>query len=113
MLHDRFTDKDIELSYHKCGPVMNSCQSIIDEQHGHGHGIFNDCCTFNPNNLTCIELPWSEDDVHKFLDKVLTEYKALMALYTKGTGGGPGVSEYYADCWLCLAECVVEYIPAM
>ena len=80
----------------------------MDERHG--PGTFANYCTFNPNNITRLDLPWSENDVMQIFLKMVAEYQAMMDLYTKGTGGGPGASEHYADWMQRPAECVVGYI---
>jgi hypothetical protein len=43
-------------------------------------------------------------------EKMVAEYQAMMDFYTKGTGGGPGAPENYADWQHRPADCVVGYI---
>lgn len=107
LLHDRFTDKDVNISLPTAWTCDATRQAIDDR---HGPGTYDAACTFNPNNLVRIVLPWSESEVKAIFDKMLTEYQSVMHFYTKGTGGGPGAPEHYADWWHRPAECVVGYI---
>ncbi len=51
---------------------------------------------FNPNNLYCISLPWTEKEVTAIFNTVLVEYNAAMINWMKGTGGGSGAPENFS-----------------
>jgi hypothetical protein len=104
MLHTKFIDNEVVVELPETW-TSEETQETMDERHG--PGTFADYCTFNPNNLACLELPWTEEDVMRIFEKMVAEYQAMMDFYTKGTGGGPGAPENYADWMHRPAECVV------
>lgn len=104
-LHTRFTDREVVIELPELW-TRNSTKQAIEAKRG--DGAFDRLCNFNPNNLARIALPWSEADIKAM--KLLAEYQAMMDLYTKGTGGGPGAPENFADWWMRDAECVFGYI---
>ena len=107
LLHARFIDKEVIIKLPEEWTRVET-QETMDERHG--PGTFANYCTFNPNNVARLDLPWSQEDVMRIFEKMVAEYQAMMDLYTKGTGGGPGASEHYADWMHHPAECVVGYI---
>ena len=107
MLHTKFIDNEVVVELPETW-TSEETQETMDERHG--PGTFANYCTFNPNNLARLELPWTEEDVMRIFEKMVAEYQAMMDFYTKGTGGGPGAPENYADWMHPPAECVVGYI---
>ena len=107
MLHSKFIDKEVVVEIPEAWSSEET-QQTMDERHG--PGTFANYCTFNPNNLARLELPWTAEDVMRIFEKMVAEYQAMMDFYTKGTGGGAGASEHYADWMHRPAECVVGYI---
>ncbi len=59
-------------------------------------GTFDIYGKFNPKNLVCIALNWTQKDVSGIFAKVVFEYQVCMKKYTMGTGGGPGAPENFS-----------------
>jgi hypothetical protein len=107
LLHMRFIDKEVIVPLPEMW-TRDETRAAIEEKYG--PGSFETYCTVNQNNPARIALPWTENEVKKIFEKLLTEYNAVMEKYTMGTGGGSGAPENYSDWWVRPDEIVVGYI---
>ena len=106
-LFTRFVDKDVLITLPASWTKEETKQSIDERS---GEGTYDRYCVFNPNNLRRIVLPWTEKEIKLVFLKMLAEYQAVMDLYTKGTGGGPGAPENYANWMHCPDDCIQGYV---
>jgi hypothetical protein len=68
--------------------LTDAAREKVDSHYG-TEGVYDDL-QFNPNNSVRIHMPWTKKESNAMVASVLVQYRKMMALYTKGTGGGDG-----------------------
>jgi hypothetical protein len=93
MLHRKFIDEEVVVKIPAKWTYESTKRSINEKL---GDGVYEQHGTFNANNRTRMQIPWSVKDVTAIFAKVDKEYKTAMDKYTMGTGGGSGANENFA-----------------
>ena len=87
LLHTKGIDKDVVVSIPNAW-MTDAAREKVDSHYGI-KGVYDDL-QFNPNNPVRIHMPWTKKESNAIVASVLINYREMMELYAKGTGGGDG-----------------------
>ena len=105
LLFVKSVDEEVEVTI----PGVFLAEAAREKVDAHcGVGTY-DGLRFNPNNQERIALPWTKKEVCAIFCKVVLDYRKMMYLYTKGTGGGDGDPVAYSVWEKRDALCAVTY----
>jgi hypothetical protein len=92
LLLNLFKDVDVKVEFPSAWKDA-SAQKFIDDKKG--DGWYTEHASFDPNDSSRIQLPWTEKSVEVVYSKFFSEYNAVLTKWTAGTGGGPGAPENF------------------